>query len=81
MPDSHRRALPVHGWIRDMAKIYRHVTGETPGTSVGASESSNAGEEGGPFIRFLQAASAPLGIKRSESAWRSRIRSALRSQD
>jgi hypothetical protein len=31
----------------------------------------------GPLIRFLEAASKPLGIEFSEDAWRSRVRTIL----
>jgi transcriptional regulator with XRE-family HTH domain len=79
VPPGHQGNQPLNNWIAEMARIYRDLTGNDPGTSVGSAGRSNEGEAGGPFIRFLQAASRPLGVKQSPSAWRRRVRSTLPS--
>ena len=60
-----------------MLNLYRKITGEEPRTSVGGPNKSNEGIAAGPLIRFLGAAGKPLGIKFSEDAWRSRVRTIL----
>lgn len=65
----------VNNWLDAAMTIYKRVSGRPIGTSVGSPESKAAGKPGGPLIRFLTAAGAPLGLKYSEKAWRKRIRS------
>ena len=69
----------VNDWIAVMLGIYRTLTGKEPATSVGAPARPNAGKAAGPLIRFLQAAGNPLNIEFSEDAWRSRVRTILKS--
>jgi hypothetical protein len=69
----------VNDWIAAMLGIYRTLTGKEPATSVGAPLRSNEGKASGPLIRFLQAAGKPLKIEFSEEAWRSRVRTILKS--
>ena len=69
----------VNDWIAAMLGIYRTLTGKDPATSVGAPTRPNAGKAAGPLIRFLQAAGNPLNIEFSEDAWRSRVRTILKS--
>ena len=69
----------VNEWIAAMMTVYRAVTGKEPATSVGAPERANEGIAAGPLIRFLQAAGRPLKIVFSEDAWRSRVRTILKS--
>jgi hypothetical protein len=69
----------VNDWISAMLGIYRTLTGKEPATSVGAPARPNAGKAAGPLIRFLQAAGNPLNIEFSEDAWRSRVRTILKS--
>ena len=64
--------------IAAMMSIYRRITGKKPATSVGAT-GRNEGIPGGPLIRFLQAAGKPLGIQYGEDAWRSRVRTILKT--
>jgi hypothetical protein len=67
----------INGWIATMMSLYRTITGKVPATSVGATNSSNEGIAAGPLIRFLEAASKPLGIELFEDALRSRVRTIL----
>jgi hypothetical protein len=69
----------VNDWIAAMLGIYRTLTGKEPATSVGAPGRPNEGKAAGPLIRFLQAAGKPLKIEFSEDAWRSRVRTILKS--
>jgi hypothetical protein len=69
----------VNDWIATMLGVYRTITGKEPTTSVGAPARPNAGKAAGPLIRFLQAAGKPLNIEFSEDAWRSRVRTILKS--
>jgi hypothetical protein len=75
-PTGHQ-AGPLTEWIAALLEIYEKLTGKDPGTSIGAPDRQNAGKAGGPLIRFLQAAAGPLGIEKSEHAWRSLIRGVL----
>jgi hypothetical protein len=68
----------VNDWIATMMGLYRMITGKEPATSVGAEGGPNEGIAAGPLIRFLQAAGDALGIKFSEDAWRSRVRTVLK---
>jgi hypothetical protein len=69
----------VNDWVAAMMVLYRTITGREPATSVGAPERPNEGAAGGPLVRFLQAAGQPLAIEYSEAAWRSRVRTILKS--
>ena len=71
----------INGWITAMLGVYHTITGKEPATSVRAP--NNGGIAGGPLIRFLEAASRPLKFdpskfKRSDDAWRSRVRTVLK---
>jgi len=69
----------VNNWIAAMMEIYHKITGSEPRTSVGHEGQPNEGVASGPFIRFLRAAGAPVGIAYSEDAFRSRFRTILNS--
>lgn len=64
----------VNDWIAEMMTLYRKITGREPGTSVGGPEGPNPGAEGGPFLRFLEAAGRPLGIENTPAGWRGQVR-------
>ena len=68
----------VNDWIAKMMSLYRKITGKEPRTSVRGPDKPNEGIADGPLIRFLEAAGKPLGIKFSEDAWRSRVRTILK---
>jgi hypothetical protein len=72
----------INDWIAAMMGLYRTITGRTPATSVGRPERPNEGIAAGPLIRFLQAAARPLKMKKKldEDAWRSRVRTILKSR-
>lgn len=65
-------------WTAAMMDLYEKITNSRPATSVGSS-GPNEGEPGGPLIRFLTAAGAPIGISKTPDAWRSRVRQILES--
>jgi hypothetical protein len=69
----------INDWIATMMGLYRTITGKAPATSVGAPGRPNKGIAGGPLIRFLKAAGKPLDIAFSEDAWRSRVRTIMKS--
>jgi hypothetical protein len=69
----------VNDWIAEMMALYRRITSKEPATSVGGPERPNEGIAAGPLIRFLQAAGKPLEIEFSEDAWRSRVRTILKT--
>jgi hypothetical protein len=69
----------VNDWTAAMMSLYRTITGEEPRTSVGGPGQTNEGIAAGPLIRFLEAAGRPLKIKFSEDAWRSHVRTVLKS--
>jgi hypothetical protein len=69
----------VNDWIAAMMGIYLDITGKKPATSVGGPNQPNEGTAGGPLIRFLRAAGKPLGIQYGEDAWRSRVRTILKT--
>lgn len=71
--------VAVNKWIDAAATIYKRISGRPVSTSVGSPESKSAGKPGGPLIRFLKAAGAPLSLEYSEEAWRKRIRSIVKS--
>ena len=79
VPKGHQGDAAVNNWIAAMMEIYRKITGTEPATSVGEVDQPNEGIATGPLIRFLQAAGRPLGISYSEDAWRSRVRTILKS--
>lgn len=60
----------VREWIADMMDVYKTATGKLP--SYGTSEGDRNAR--GPFIRFLQAAGAPLNITFSNEQWRNKVR-------
>lgn len=59
-------------------RLYKDITGKEPATSVGKAGQPNEGVACGPLIRFLIAADEPLGLRLSEDAWRSRVRTILK---
>jgi hypothetical protein len=65
----------VNDWIADMMTLYRKITGRDARTSVGRPEGPNPGAEGGPVLRFLEAAGRPLGIENTPAGWRGHVRS------
>jgi hypothetical protein len=71
--------VAINDWIEAMMSIYHDITGKKPATSVGAPDRPNEGIAGGPLIRFLRAAGKPLGIQYGEDAWRSRVRTILKT--
>ena len=73
-PAGHQGDAAANNWIAAMIGLYCKITGREPGTSVGAPESKNDGEAGGPLLRFLAAAGNPLGLEYSMDAWRARVR-------
>jgi hypothetical protein len=75
---GHHGNEPVDDWIAAMMVVYREITGSEAATSVGGPDQPNEGIASGPLIRFLTAAGKPLGIKFSEDAWRSRVRTVRR---
>ena len=79
VPKGHQGKTAVNNWVAAMMEVYRKITGVEPATSVGRVGQSNEGVASGPFIRFLQAAGEPLGLTYSEDAWRSRVRTILKS--
>jgi hypothetical protein len=54
---------PVSAWIAEMKPIYKKLTGKNPRISIDARRKPT-----GPFLRFLKAASQPLGIDGKELA-------------
>jgi hypothetical protein len=76
VPREHRGDAAANDWLRSMMHLYKGLTGKEPGASV-KPPGANRGDVGGPFIRFLEAASRPIGIEYSSRAWRRRIRTAL----
>ncbi len=70
----------INDWIADMMSVYRLITGREPATSVGGSDRPDEGVAGGPFIRFLAAASKPFQVELelAGDAWRSRVRTVLK---
>ena len=79
VPKGHQGKAAVNNWIAGIMEIYRKITDAEPTTSVGGVDQPNDGIASGPFIRFLQAAGKPLDIIYSEDAWRSRVRTILKS--
>lgn len=74
---EHPDDIALNLWIAGMLDAYEKITGRIPGTSIGAGDRKNEGKASGPLIRFLAAASAPLGIKLNNAGWRGRIRRIL----
>jgi hypothetical protein len=75
------RSLALDNWLLEMAQIYADLAGKKPGFSRRSSTSAkNAGQVSGPFFRFLEAASAPLGIKQTPEGWISQWRRMSRAQ-
>lgn len=74
---GHSGDRAVNDWIAAMLVLYKEITGKAPKTSVGKTGRQNEGVATGPLIRFLEAAGAPLGIRFSADAWRSRVRTIL----
>lgn len=72
--------IAINDWVAAMMSIYRIITGKEPATSVGGPDRPDEGIAGGPFIRFLAAASRPLQLEPElfEDAWRSRTRTVLK---
>lgn len=68
VPKGHVGDLALSAWITDLMQAYEEITGKR--ASYGSSDT----ETGGPFIRFLVAAGAPLDISRSPEEWRNRVR-------
>lgn len=65
----------INDRVGAMMTTFRTITGKEPATYVGAPNRPDEGKAGGPFIRFLIAASKPLQIEElSRDAWRSRVR-------
>ena len=54
---------PLRAWIAEMKPLYKKLTGKNPRISVDA-----RGKPTGPFWRFLEAASRPLGVDGKELA-------------
>ncbi len=73
-PPGHHGDTATNNWIAAMMGVYRELTGNDPATSVGAPERPDEGIANGPLIRFLETASAPLGIKLPPNSWRERVR-------
>lgn len=69
----------INNWVAAMMSAYHVITGEEPATSVGGANRPDEGIAGGPLIRFLTAAATPLQLKFYEDAWRSRVRTVLKS--
>jgi hypothetical protein len=80
VPKGHQGDLAVNGWIAAVLPLYKQISGNDPGTSVGGPETDHEGIAGGPLVRFLEAVGRPLGITYSSDAWRSRIRGILDHQ-
>ena len=76
-PASHRGDAAINEWIAAMLGLHTEITGELPGTSVGAIGRADEGKATGPLVRFLKAAGEPLGIELSPDSWRERIRQIL----
>lgn len=76
VPKGNQAGRTSH-WVDSLASIYEKITGRPAGMSVKPA----TGEAGGPFLRFLVTAGAPLGIEESPQALRSLFRGVLaRSQ-
>jgi hypothetical protein len=75
VPKGHQ-AGALSEWIAALLEIYERIAGRKPGTSFSPG-GRNKGKAGGPLIRFLKTAGAPLDIKKSDNAWRSLIRGVL----
>lgn len=78
VPKEHQGDVAFNDWIAAMLPIYTQISGEDPGTSVGAPGSSRRGKSGGPLIRFLAAAERPLGLEHSNDSLRDRVRDVLK---
>jgi hypothetical protein len=74
LPKGHQGNVAVIGWIADMMSLYEKITGRKARTSIIAPNRPGEGKASGPFIRFLTAAGAPLGIIHSPESRRGRIR-------
>lgn len=81
VPPGNRGDRAVNDWIAAMMTIYRDLTGRKPGRSVGAPGRPDRGRAGGPLIRFLAAAGAPLGLDHTPEGWAQRARLVLRQSD
>lgn len=77
VPKEHAGDAAVNNWIAAMMSIYKSLTGKEPRTSVGAPGRARRGKATGPLIRFLEAASKPLGLQHSPDSWRGRVRDLL----
>jgi len=78
VPKEHQGDIAFNYWIAAMLPIYKQITGNDPGTSVGTAGSSRRGKGGGPLIRFLAAAEKPLGLEHSADSLRDRVRDILK---
>jgi hypothetical protein len=74
VPKGHQGNAPVNDWIAGMMGLFKQITGQNPGVSIGAPGTSNGGVPGGPTMRFLEAAGKPLGIELTPDSWCGRIR-------
>lgn len=79
VPKGNPGDAAIDDWIASMMTLYRAITGRDAATSVGAPGRPNQGKAAGPLIRFLEATGKPLEIEFSEDAWRSRVRTILKS--
>jgi hypothetical protein len=68
VPKGNRGDVAVNDWIASMLPLYRQISGNDPGTSVGSPGRDNEGIAGGPLVRFLEAAGKPLAINYSSEA-------------
>jgi hypothetical protein len=74
VPKGHHGEAAVNAWIAAMMSIYKQITGKNPGISVVAPSRPGRGKAAGPFIRFLEAAGKPLGIRLSPDSLAGRIK-------
>jgi hypothetical protein len=74
VPKGHQGEAAVNDWIAAMMSIYKQITGNNPGISVGAPGRRRWGKAAGPLIRFLEAAGKPIGIQLSPDSFAGRIK-------
>lgn len=74
VPKGYGGKVSENDWIAATMSLYEEITGRVAGTSVAKPGEPNEGKATGPLVRFLKAASKPLGIKLTEDALRGRVR-------
>lgn len=77
VPEGNIGTEHLNDWVGAMLELYTDITGNPARTSVGAPGRENEGRATGPLLRFLVAASTPIGVVQSADALRKRVRCLL----